>query len=256
MRQIRLTTLLGVAFVFCLVVGQDPAFSQSDSSQAGGWMFEFTPYLLGSGLSGEVGVGLLPAQSVDASFSDLVKVLDFGLMGSFEGHTDNWGFLVDGMYIKLSDDASTPAGVLYSSVHGEMTQQLYTIAGTYRYVTGPTTLSLVGGARYVAAKAELSLVPDSTNTRNRTVTQNWWDGFAGGRVQYVIAENWMLLGYADIGVGGSNLSWQVLGGTSYQFSETWSGKLGYRYISMNYNKNNFLYDVGMGGIYAGVGIRF
>ena len=43
---------------------------------------------------------------------------------------------------------------------------------------------------------------------------------------------------------------------SYDFSKTVSGKFGYRYLSVDYDKSGFLYDMDTYGLFAGVGIRF
>lgn len=37
---------------------------------------------------------------------------------------------------------------------------------------------------------------------------------------------------------------------------TISTKLGYRYLSVDYEESNFLYDMDTSGVYLGIGIRF
>ena len=58
--------------------------AQAAAAPSGGWTFEFTPYIWGAGMSGEVEAGSLPKINVDMSFSDILKNLDAGLMGAFE----------------------------------------------------------------------------------------------------------------------------------------------------------------------------
>jgi hypothetical protein len=77
--------------------------------------FEVTPYLWAAGIDGDIQFGRLPKTNVDQSFSDILDVLGIGVMGAFEARKDRWGFLFDAMYLKISDDASTP-GPLFGDV--------------------------------------------------------------------------------------------------------------------------------------------
>jgi opacity protein-like surface antigen len=218
-----LHTLLGAA----LALG---AAGQAAAQTSGGWEFEVTPYLWGATLDGDIQLGDLPKTEVDESFSDILDVLDIGLMGAFEARKGRWGLLFDAMYIKVSDDEATP-GPLFDDVE-------------------------VGGARYNYVKSEIEIDPGILAGRRGSRSVDWWDGFVGARAIIPFAERWSLVGYADIGAGGSDLTWQALAGVNYRFSPAISTKLGYRYLSVDYEENNFLYDMDTSGLYLGVGIRF
>jgi hypothetical protein len=57
-----------------------PAAAQTTaSSDSDAWQFEITPYILGAGLNGTVGIGGVTAD-VDVSFSDLLENLDAGFL--------------------------------------------------------------------------------------------------------------------------------------------------------------------------------
>ena len=43
---------------------------------------------------------------------------------------------------------------------------------------------------------------------------------------------------------------------NYAFTKSVTGKLGYRYMSIDYDKDGFRYDMDQRGFYVGVGIRF
>ena len=64
------------------------------------------------------------------------------------------------------------------------------------------------------------------------------------------------VGYGDVGGGGSKFTWQALGGINYAISPTTIAKFGYRYLQIDYHRNDFLYDIATGGFYAGIGVRF
>ena len=221
------------------------------------WQFEATPYLWAAGLKGDVGIGQLSAQGVETSFSDLLKSLRIGFMGAFEGRKDRFGFLVDAMYMQLKQ--TRPASVpLFGDVHATVTQQAYTVAATWRAVEGNAPVDLVGGVRTNYLKLDLDLSSSALAPQGRTAvkSRDWVDGFVGARAQYPIAPQWALVGYADLGGGGSDFSWQALGGVNYAISPTTIAKFGYRYLKVDYHRDDFLYDVATGGFYAGIGIRF
>jgi opacity protein-like surface antigen len=42
----------------------------------------------------------------------------------------------------------------------------------------------------------------------------------------------------------------------YQFTETISAEIGYRYLDTDYSDGDFIYDVAEHGVYTGLNIRF
>ena len=67
-----------------LALGAGVASAQTAAASTGGWQYEFTPYFWGAGMKGDVQGGSLPKISTDVSISEILDVLDFGLMGAFE----------------------------------------------------------------------------------------------------------------------------------------------------------------------------
>lgn len=243
------------AAVFVLATAAPALAQSSTAAKPGAWQFKATPYLWGAGLDGSVGIGNLPASSVDASFSDLFKVLDIGVMAVFEGRRDRWGFVVDAIYIKLSDTQATP-NQLFGDAKIEMQQQTYSLAGAYRVLEGDVAVDVNLGARYWDVNPELELTPGTLPGRSGSRSETWWDGFVGGRVLWIPAEHWHVVGYADIGGGGSEMQWQALAGAGYQFNKTVSIEFGYRYLNVDYDQDDFVYDIAMAGPYVGVGFQF
>src|ERR1043166_9692144 len=140
------------------------------------WQFEATPYLWAAGMKGDVGIGRLSAEGIEASFSDTLKSLRFGFMGAFEGRKDRFGFIVDAMYMQLSKSTPAPAGFL-GDVHTRSTQQAYTIAGAWRAVDGNVPIDLVGGVRTNYLKLDLDLSASALAPQGRTVvkSRDWVD---------------------------------------------------------------------------------
>ena len=225
------------------VVAAQPAAAQ--------WQFEATPYLFASGIDGEVKIGRLPTGGVETSFSDLTKLLDYGFMMALEGRRGDLGFLADMVYMKVGDSAGTP-GAIFGEVQGDMTQQLYSFAGTYRV----GSVDLLAGLRYTRIKADLVITSGVMSGRRANSTRNFTDGVVGARFQAPVADRWTLVGYGDIGAGGSDLSYQLVGGINYASSKDVTWKAGYRYLSVDYRKDTFVYDVAYAGPYLAVGLRF
>ena len=249
-----------------------PVLAQTTAAQPGDWQFEVTPYFWGAGMRGDVQLGSLPKISTDVSFSDILDVLDFGIMGAFEARKGRWGMLFDAIYMDLAMDATasrTGAGPVGASATAdanlEMKQTLLAAAASYRAVEGRSPVDVFGGLRYVKIEASADInasffgpVATTSGAVSRSGDVDWVDPYIGVRIQHPITDRWTLVGYGDTGGFGvgSDFTWQALAGVNYHFSKSVSGKLGYRYLSVNYDKDGFLYDMATYGAYLGVGIRF
>jgi opacity protein-like surface antigen len=233
----------------------------------GEWRFELTPYFWGAGMDGTVGAGALPPTGVKMSSSDILENLDAGLMGAFEARQNRWGLLLDAIYLKLEHGATTtrtgtgPAGATASaSAELELKQTLYAGALAYRMGEG-SPVDVVGGLRYLKVEARARIDGSlfaQTASVERSAQKDWVDPYIGVRVQLPIAGRWTFLGYADIGGFGvgSEFAWQALAGVNYEVSKTIAGKAGLRYLTVDYDKDRFLYDMSYSGLYLGLGIRF
>lgn len=227
-------------------------------ARAGGdWRFEASPYLWAAGMKGDVGVGRLQANGVEATFPDIMRSLRAGFMGSLEGRKDRWGFYLDAIYMQIDQDHPAPHGFV-GDVQARSTQQGYTGAATWRAVEGPTLIDLLAGARASEIKLDLDVSSSALAPQGRSAVKSrrWVDGFVGVRVTRPVSERWSVTGYADIGAGGSESSWQLAAGAEYAFSPGSSAKFGYRLLKVDYHRDDFLYDMSSGGFYAGVAFRF
>ena len=223
------------------------------------WQFEVKPYLWSAAMRGDTQAGNLPLTHVDMSFGDILQNLDAGFMGAFEARKGRWGFLLDAIYMKVSDAATSTQGPLTVGADATVKQWMYAGAVAYRVSDGPSMIDLIGGARYsklrVKAVIDASLFGLAGRTE-RTANKSWTDGYVGVRVQAPIADRWTFVGYGDVGAGGSDATWQAAIGAQYAYSRDVAIKFGYRYLSVDYNKGGFLYDMDSAGLYLGAGFRF
>ncbi|HEX5093653.1 MAG TPA: hypothetical protein VFV84_13285 [Burkholderiales bacterium] len=230
------------------------------------WQFEFTPYLFGAALSGTTGVGHVRAD-VDASFGDILNNLDSGFMGMLEARKGKWGFGIDGVYFKLSNektgDWQGPGGIgsATGTLEATMTQQIYQLWSGYRIVDGRSKTDLIGAARYTQLDTDLELVTTTGGllpggTRSLSAGKRWWDAVIGVRSITPFAERWEFVSYADIGGGGSALTYQFLLGLNWQAAKALKLKGGYRYFYQDYSDGGFVWDMAAHGAYLGLGFAF
>jgi len=232
-----------------------PARAQSTPPKDDGWRFDATPYLWGAGINGDIKIGRLPTGGVEASFSEIFNSLHFAAMAAFEGRKDRWGFIVDAIYMDLSQSTPTPQAA-FGDADGSLNEQLYTGLASYRVLDGNVAVDVFAGPRYVSLDADLTLTSGSAAGRAASASKSWWDGVGGARVLWHLERNWFVTGLVDVGGGGSKFTWEALVGAGYEFNKTISVKFGYRYLSVDYDTSSFLYDVATAGPFAGVGFRF
>lgn len=260
MASIARAVVLSGMTVACLLAGTVKA--QAPAS-APGWRFEFTPYLWLAGIKGEFGDGSITGTPprVDASFDSLLSRLDMAFMGTLEARRDRWSVFGDVIYLSFSDQVgiklapglSTP-GVRFDAA---LSGAVVSAGGTYRLAEGRTTTDLVGGLRYYSLDPSVNVTSGPVQ-RLVNPARDWVDPVIGFRVRQSLSERWSLLGYADVGGFGlgSRLSYQLHAGAEYAFSKTYSGRLGYRQLHVDYEDGPTRINLTFGGLMLGVGIRW
>lgn len=240
-----------------LVATATPGFAQGAAPAPERWEFELTPYAWLAGLTGDVAVGRRSV-SIDASFSDIVKNIDFGAALTVEARRGPWGFLLDTMYLKASKDGDTP-GPGFDRVDLEVSMGLIEPALAYRVAdTGAVAVDILVGGRLWLAENELRFSGGVLPKLKLTDDKVWGDPIVGGRLQWRLTDKWFASLLADVGGFGvaSDVTWQTFAAVGYRFNETWSAKLGYRAIGVHYESGGFELDVIQHGFLLGVGIRF
>lgn len=247
----------------------EPAIAQTEAGNSTeSWQFEFTPYIFGASLNGVLGIAPVTAD-VDMGFDDILENLDSGFMAMFEAHKGAWSFAVDGVYFKIKDErANSWQGPLdkfgTSQLDVTVTEQVYQLTTAYRVLDEKTKVDVLGVARYtsldtklnLAVETGLKMLPDGSNHINGS--KNWWDPAVGARVFMPLSEAWTLVGYTDIGGFGigSDLTYQLLAGVNWAFTENVTAKAGYRYLYQDFEDDGFTWDMTSDGAYLGVGFQF
>ena len=245
---------------FCLA-GTVSGYAQEATTPASdSWQFTLTPYLWTPGVSGQTRIGTrIPDQNVDASISSLLSNLDFGAMATFEARKDRWGILLDTFYVKLGHTSDPLLGGDLGTARLEATNTLLGLAGAYRVLENDTaSLDVLLGVRYFKLWESLHLYDSKLLPAGRYESRDidWTDAVIGVRYQWTFVKNWSLLASADVGTGGSQYSYQLIGGFGWDISKMFKVDLGYRLLHEDYSKPDFLYNMSLAGPYLGLSISW
>jgi hypothetical protein len=251
------TRYLVLGTVVCLLL-YAPALSAQTApspSTPDGWQFQVVPYLWGSGLDGGVGIGARTVD-VDASFRNILDHLHFAAMGLVEAQRDQLVILGDTIYTDVRGQRATP-GPLFSGVSPEQRLFILTPEAGYRLLnTEGASLDVGGGIRLWHLNSELNFQPGILPALNLEASRNWVDAIVGLRATRDLPRNWWARAYGDLGGGGSNFTYQIVGTAGLDIHERYALNFAYRYLSVDYDKDNFLFDTAMKGPLFGFTIKF
>lgn len=238
-----------------LLVAGTASFGAATPAESTGWQFELTPY---AWLAGVDGTATIKGQKHDFSqkFSDLVKNVDFG--GSLLGRAqyDRWVTYGQFDYFRISQDDTGPNGV-----SGTITSDsaFYTVAGGYQF-DGPfegSKIDVLGGVKIAHQKteAEISGGPSASDTRDLV------DGVLMLRPSIPLfpskIDGLRFNPTVSIGAGDSDLVYDLMPNFQYDFTDSISGRIGYRrmHYKVTGDNDNEL-DISFSGMILGVGITF
>lgn len=256
----RWLTTFAVMFALLVSVSALPARAEAQATtpaEAEKAEFDLTVYVWGAGIQGDVGIGDLATTGVDASFYDILSNLHMAAMGAFSVRKGNWGTIIDAIYLDLHDTVPTSDPATFGDVDAAMGTQLYSGLITYRiYNAHKTMIDFGWGARYYRIDTDLELTSGTYAGRTAKATIDWWDWLAGVRVVGHPSKRWSLLFYADIGGGGSQLTWEGIAGADFAFNKAVSLAFGYRYLAFNYDETPVRLDLSLPGPYVGLGFHW
>jgi opacity protein-like surface antigen len=129
------------------------------------WEVTVRPYGWLAGVEGTVGVRGYTAET-DIPFKDILSNLDMVAALQLEVKRDRWMVLLDGMYIKMSDQGETP-GRLLSTINVEVEQIMAEAAIGYRlWESDRGYFDVFAGARYLHLGTELGFNVDAAGVES------------------------------------------------------------------------------------------
>jgi hypothetical protein len=192
----------------------------------------------------------------------ILDVLDFAFMGTAEIRRDRVGLVFDLEYADLGADGTARGAIIPgaepASASVDTTLLMATGAAAYRVVEEERAwLDVYGGLRFFNVDADFTArIPALGFRTDRSASVDWVDGIVGLRGRAPLGDRLGVTGLVDVGGFGigssSDLTWQVQATLDYSFTERFVGRLGYRYMSIDYDTSDLKLDIDLSGPLVGV----
>ncbi len=211
-----------------------------------------------AGIEGTVGFTPDVTTGVDVGIDDILPTIDMIFTSTLEMRKRRLGFILDGMYMKMSVDGETP-GPLLNDINISVEQVLVDGLVTYRMFENKSArLELLAGARYNYQANEVAFTLFDGTPHALSAINSWVDPFIGIQGRYQLAEKWYASARVDYGGFGvsSNSTYNLFGVIGYQIKRRASIELGYRYLYTDYNQGGFVFDVATKGAFVGFRVDF
>lgn len=237
-------------------------FAATAAQAQSDWQFAVTPYFWAAGADGDVApFPNFPASHTDQSFGDILDDFQLGGAATFEASNGRWGFLGDFSYVDTdTGDSAISADTRYD-VAGLETKSTWLSGAVTLNVSQSSNMRLdvLAGVRGNWMDTSVRLIDQDTGDELiGDHDENWVDPIVGIRAIFPLSDRWSITGYADVGGFGvgSDLTYELYAAANYNFNERMSLVLGYRYLSVDYDNNGFLYDISQNGPVFGAQFRF
>jgi len=233
---------LGAVLLCVLVIS---AAGAADSQVIAGtandnqWHWDLSLPAWAPAIDGTISFSGIPPQHVKASISDIVKNLDFALIGHVEARRNRLGLGGDVLYMSLEADVPTSGPILgQTNPRANVKALIVEGFGFYRLVTAGSSPNNMGyadailGARHVGMQAQIKGDQASSSERKFSFV----DGLAGLRGYGGFGEKWGLRGRVDVATFGSDATWNFEGSLAWRASRRWTIDGGYRSLDIDYDK--------------------
>jgi len=223
------------------------------------WTFSVSPYLWAAGIEGKSGTlpGLPPAD-IDQNFSDIFDDLDFAGMLLGTARKGRFGISGNVQYVKTTA-TSNDLAPLFSSEELISKSLIFDALAEYAvFQTDRSVVRVSGGARLWSVDTELRLAAGVLAGRTISHDEMWLDPVVGVNGSTDVAANVFLTGWGFVGGfgAGSDVMADLFAGIGYRFTDRISATAGYRWMKVDREDGDFLYDVRQEGIIAGLTFLF
>ncbi len=190
-----------------------------------------------------------------SGIDDILDALNFAAFATVEARRGRLGLIGDFVYTDLGVDETGAGGV-----RRDLDLSLFMGTGAVAWRAwddGRGHLDLIGGGRVVSAELGVSR-SGALVSASASRTETYVEPLVGLRAGYAVTDRLALTALGDIGGFdvGSDLTWELFGGVSYAFTESISGDLGYRYISIDYDSGGTELDTQLYGPAVGLTFTF
>ena len=260
MKSYRHRVLVPVLCCLLSLLTLSPSFIFA-SDEEDSWKFHIVSYAWLAGQEGTVGTlpGLPPAD-IDINFTDdILGSINGALMMIGEARKGSFGLSMEVTYSDIESDIGIP-GQYFITTTSRSKTWMVSASAFYRLLeTDRAFLDGLGGIRYWSVDSELSL---NNNLLGRYAINNqedWFDPIVGLKGKTMIgASKFYLSGFILIGGfgAGSDFMWDANFNLGYSWTDAIATTIGYRYLDVDYENDDFLYDVSQEGLVLGLSWRF
>jgi hypothetical protein len=254
-----------LSLLFCGSIILDNAMAGEVPSDPDKWKITGEVYLWGAKIGGESASG----SDFEIDFDEILDDLEMAFMGNVTARRNKWVLLTDVIYLNISDSGSNavsiPAGPFDPSIKVDAKVDLKAwitnaLAGYTLIENESGRHDLMGGARYLHLNVKVKVDLDGAGPRPGVSEKiedsgSNWDGIVGVRGHFNLAKNWYLPYYADVGTGGSQITYQALAGVGYRFKAV-DVVATYRYLKWKFDNNDVLDELDVKGPMIGVKYAF
>jgi len=202
-------------------------FVSSASAQGVDW--RVTPYLWGTSIEGDIGLGAV-RRDVDVEFSDILNVLSGAALMHVEAQAGDHIVFGDLAWfaVEPEDEIATIGGV----AEAELDATIFEL-GYARPLGGASAFEV--GVRYWDMDVEIDPALAAAIVRG----DNWVDLFGGVRNTRELGQNWDMTTRANIGAGGSDLAIGLTLDFARELERGNALVAGFRLIDIDYEQSNF-----------------
>jgi len=178
-------------------------------------------------------------------------------MGTFEARKNKFIILTDLQYSDLATEKGNP-GPLFSSTRASFKTFVLDPEVGYRLLDNGkgAFVDVLAGIRYWHLNGHIAFRAGILSAAEASRSRSWVDGVVGLRGKAALSQRWFVTGKADLGGGGSKFTYQLFGGVGLNVGKRLALIGGYRDLSVNYDKDGFLFDMSLHGAILGFGFKF
>ena len=229
--------------------------ADAGSGGANEWEFGAEAYLWLPWIDVETQTGT----DIEISLDDILNNLDMLFMGAVSARKGKWSLVTDVIYFDIESNENEPLPLALTLDDVNLEAAIVTSQVRYNFSkTDDYRIDLLAGARYLWIEAELQLKtrpPLPPGSSKASDSGSVWDGIVGVTGQMDLSDKWYLSGYADIGTGDSDYTWQALASVGYRFERV-HAMVGYRHLDYKFDSSEAFADLSVTGPYVGVKFMF
>lgn len=226
-----------------------PGASYAAESDPDKWHFTITPYLWVASIAGSTGA--------DGADSGIDTDYVFLSLDNFEGaffvgasaSKGQWTFQTDLVYLNFADEFTIGSVDTSIDLKGDIVE----FSAAYSLQSLEYT-EFIFGLRRVAIGVDVSQTPGPAGEGK----QAWLDPIVGVRYARPFGNRWHAIARADVGGFGfsSDFTVNVFAGAGFNMTRHSSLFLGYRYLTLDFNEDEYLVDLTAEGFALGVEFNF